>query len=248
MAPAFVIPVQSASVLGWRLAGCAESASARASGPASPARVAVRSRPRWTCETKAHPWGNGGLNNVANWDGYKREDTIAELAELRAEFEKGAATREASHRSMWALIFNTDLIQWHNNLLDASYRFGLPVNLNSARVVKVVEEIARTAFDGPVDALWTLRRGDVEPGSDMQLVSASSKAFGKMLITFEKQDDAVRFAANMTGDGRGNIVAERLPIEEIKACCSANDMLIGFIPPCFVQPSHFAPGMVSEGP
>lgn len=63
-------------------------------------RGSAASGARWTCASKAHPYGNGGLNNVCNWEGYNREEALAEFAKLKKEFEAGKAERERKLESL----------------------------------------------------------------------------------------------------------------------------------------------------
>lgn len=231
-------------------------------------RVCRASSPRWLCaaspeqpvnplELSHHPYGNGGLNNVCDSTGYSREAALAQAAEDDAEYEAYKASIPAEARSMWTVIYNTDLIQWDGNLLDLALEKGLDLRADGARVVSLSEEIARTLTEGSLDSLWVLDAseaartagGDVEL-SARDLIVAHQDAAGKLLFAWEQQDDAVRFAQNLEQDGRTAAAPTPvlLPLADIKAACAERSMRIGFMTPSFINPSHFAPPTPSPPP
>jgi hypothetical protein len=198
---------------------------------------------RWTCREPPHPYGNGGLNNVANWEGYSREAAIAEGKRLQEEYDRDLVEHEAAHKSMWTMIFNTDLIQWNNNLAKCAMEFGLDMTFDGARVVSISETIAQTLVEGTMDKLWVLRGDD---GQSPYFITAYEKTCGPLLLTWEHEDDARRFCNNLSEDGVGDAAPILLPLPDIKLECAERSMRIGFITPSFVQPSHFQPGPITR--
>lgn len=212
-----------------------------------PRRVSTRAR--WVCETKSHPWGNGGLDNVANFEGYDSEQAQRDLARVKKEFEERIAEVDAQQESMWAIIFNTDIIQWDNNLLNAAMEFGLNVQLENAKVICVTERVARTMFEGHIDEMYVLRRSDTSSGGDQpEFLSGVAGDTHDLLIAFQTADDASRFAANLEAEDRGLVAAEALSMNQIRAICIQRGLTIGFVAPSFVQPSHFQDGPILTDP
>jgi hypothetical protein len=201
---------------------------------------ARKARPaRWTC-AKAHPYGNGGLMNVCNYDGYDREATLATFEKVKAEFDAILAARgNDDGMSMWAVISNTDAIMWKNNLMDAAVELGLEMDLSKVRIVRVVEEIAPMCFDDHFDHMWVLGCSNTDA-----LLSVTHDKHGKMALAWEKQEDANSFAMHLEADGRGRTTPHRMPLEDLKSLCKSQDSLIGFVLPSMVLPSHFPHGSV----
>lgn len=244
-----------------------------AAGPRWPSasharRVCRASPPRWLCaaspdlpvnspELSHHPYGNGGLNNVCDSTGYTREGALAQAAEDDAEFEAYKASIPAEARSMWTVIYNTDLIQWDGNLFDLALEKGTDLRAEGARIISLSEDIARTLTEGSLDSLWVLDAGAAAraDGSDVELsardlVAARQDAAGKLLFAWEHKDDAVRFSQNLEQDGRVDAAPTPvlLPLADIKTACAARDMRIGFMTPSLINPSHFAPHTPSPSP
>jgi hypothetical protein len=186
-----------------------------------------------------HPWGNGGLENVANLEGYDAEKQIASFAEEKAAFAAWQAS-QVDDEGVWAVVYNADMIMWDNNLIEANMKDGLKLQLDGLRAFRVVELIVQQqCFEEKVDALWVLEC------TDGGLLSVTAKSVGRMIFSYEKKDDAERFAMTMAADDRGDVKVKSLPLQLLKDVCKAQGALIGLIAPSFVQPHHFS-GNVSQ--
>jgi Protein of unknown function (DUF3110) len=180
-----------------------------------------------------HPWGNGGLNNVADYEGFEAARELASFADEKAAFAAYKAAR-GNDDGLWAVLYNADMIMWDNNLVEANVKYGLNLNLDGLRAFRIVEEVVRQqCFEEKVDKLWVLR---CEDGG---LLSSTVSGVGVLLLSYEKKDDADRFAMQMDADGRGLVTVESMPLPALKDVCKAREMLIGLVAPSFVQPSHF---------
>lgn len=186
---------------------------------------------------------------MANWEGYDREAEVARFAKVKEQFHAGAEERARRERSLWAIIYNVDLIQWRNNLMNAAAEFGLDLRMDEVKVLQLSEPVVEQMFDGQLETVWTLEKSGVEAGAETEtrgFVTAGNEGFGRMLLLFQYEEDAARFAMNMTADGRGNVVASELPMPEVKEACVDQGVRIGFVTRSFIQPSHFGPGMIGE--
>lgn len=206
-----------------------------------------RPRPRWTCASESHPFGNGGLNNVVDRTGYDREAERARFAKVKEEYAAEAGEREGREKSMWAIIYNVDVIQWRNNLMNAAAEFGLELRMDDVKVLPLPEAVVETMFEGQLKSVWAVERAEgAGEGDERAFVTAGKADFGKMVLVFQFAADAERFAYNMVQDGRGNVVASEVPMAGMKNICEDAGLRIGFVTRSFIQPSHFAAGMASE--
>lgn len=168
---------------------------------------------------------------MADFSGYDEAAAKASMAEERRRFEE---TPKERGPSLWALVMSADIIQWDNNLFKTSREEGLQFELDGVAVVRVSERTAFRAFDSRVAALWT-----VSLAADEALVIADDAGTARLLLAFEREDEAVRFASLLAADGTPATPANT-PISAIKQMCAAGDALIGLVPAgTLVTPGQF---------
>lgn len=191
-------------------------------------------RAQWVCNWRDNPIGNGGLFNVANYDGYDRAAYDREFAAEKAWFDATRAERETSDRSIWVFIFNMDIIMQKNNILELPRGVVPELPLNDLNLIRVPKLVEKRYFEGRVKYLWMLM--SLKTGNPL---IAETKEYGLMMLAFEFEDDALRFALNLENDDRGRAQPMKVPFEDIEKECHETGKLIGLIAPSFVQPSHF---------
>lgn len=173
--------------------------------------------PRWTM-TNAHPYGNGGLINEPDWTGFDPDALDAELADAKERMR----TEHREHNGPWAIVLNADIIQWNNNLFNASRAAGFSWDLNGIRIVRLSAITAKRDIE------------DVNP--DLFNIDVDGKPYtfftGTMygMLAFTGQDEANRFAEMLRAEGKHPVCVEKHPTTILRDTCHNNSILLGVVP------------------
>jgi len=181
---------------------------------------------------KSHPYGNGGLNNVADFSQYDPEKIKEEIAYAEMKF---AAMKKEDPASAWALVMSKDIIQWNNNLLETSRQHGYNWDLSGVSVIRMTERTARRAIADNVTELWVIL-------ADMESVLAVGTDEGgeRLMLSFELEEDAGRFTETLRADGNDEAAYRRVSIDDLKRICEESQLMIGLVPgKSLVVPTQF---------
>lgn len=182
---------------------------------------------------KSHPYGNGGIDTTVDYSKYDPGRIEAEVAEAKALLSH---MQEMEVMSDWSIVMSSDVIQWNNNLFNASKEHGYDWNLEGLVVVRMSERTARRAIDDSMTKLWVIFLAEDE----LVTFSMPSKPLEKMLLTFEGEDEAQRFVGFLKAEGREASTVEQ-NISRLKAICADAKVRFGLVPAkTLVSPSQFS--------
>lgn len=205
--------------------------------PKRPVRSAAR---RVACVSlaKSHPYGNGGVPTEIDWTGYDEDEMQAEIAEAERLFRQRSPPDD-SLLIPWAIVMSADIIQWNNNLFEASRKEGFSWNLQGVNVVRMSEQTARRALPSDLTRLWTVR---LEPDGLLTFSTGKPEDGSipdRFLLVFEAYNEAVRFADRLVADGVSAAAAD-VPVVTLKTACREENLILGVVPQdTLVSPSQF---------
>lgn len=206
-------------------------------------RALHRSRPRWTSLARSHPYGNGGIPTELDYTGFDAEATRKQFAEIDREMALHGL--EPQFLSYWALVLSTDLIQWKNNLFQASAANGYSWNLRGINVVRMAERTARRAIEETTESLYVVEVGEgtSEGRSEVLAVGVEGRDEGSerydLILTFERKEEVGRFVQLL--EAEGCVARERLMgISELNKKCKERGVLLGVVPcSALISPLQF---------
>lgn len=201
----------------------------------------VPKRACWTSLAKSHPYGDGGIPQEVDWTGYDPVELKKEIEEAERLFKEGLEGRE--DETPWAIVMSADIIQWDNNLFEASKEHGFNWDLSGVNVVRMSEQTARTALPSDTQRLWAMK---FEP-SGLLTFSVGNEdgdaSDDQYLLAFETNDEAVRFADGLAADGY-KVIPTDISILTLKSICKERTLILGVVPAeTLVSSSLFTSGM-----
>lgn len=169
---------------------------------------------------RSHPYGDGGIQNQADWSDYDPEAFAKEVAE--AERLLNTETK-AEEISKWTIIMNADIIQNNNNLFETSQERGFKWDLHGLSVLQLAERTAVREIENHLATVWT-----VHVASEGEIHFSFNDRRG--LLCFARWDEAHRFADQLSASLGIDAVAKEQITKVIRAECDREDKLIGFVP------------------
>lgn len=160
---------------------------------------------------------------------------MADIAEAEANFKPAEDSM-----GQWAIVMSADILQWNNNLFQASAEEGFKWDLAGVNVVPIHESIARRCIEVDVFDLWVLEMGNEGVLSFAMHDEGQAVDDGtEVLLTFSIEEEAQRFVDQLAADGKEAKV-RLVPIKSLKELCKQDGMILGLVPAkTLVSPGQF---------
>lgn len=127
--------------------------------------------------------------------------------------------------SKWTIIMNTDIIQWKNNLLEASRKQGLAIKITGITVIRLAEQTAVKEIENRLDTVWFIQIDDGDA------VHFTTNAREEGLLCFMRKDEATRFADQLSADmSAARVTPTEIKTQKVRAMSDETGMLIGIVP------------------
>ncbi|KAI0562560.1 hypothetical protein FGB62_58g13 [Gracilaria domingensis] len=180
---------------------------------------------------KSHPYGNGGLDNRIDYTGYDPEAIAKEFEDAKHKFHALVSDPPEELQNIWMVILSTDIIQWDNNLIKASLENGFNWDLRGVSIAPIVERSVRRSLTE--ESVYVIDTGN------QSLLAVSAGEDKKILLTFEKEQEASRFESHLSAEGQ-DAKKVKLSIEAAKGVCKDKGLHFGIVPErTLVSPMQF---------